>query len=64
VKGQFGIANLLVTDPDGRLPKTPLSLGLQLDAGMTAKVLRLARFNSRGSIRRVKRKSSSAARWT
>src|SRR6266404_2173469 len=41
VKGQFGIANLLVTDPDGRLPKTPLSLGLQLDAGMTAKVLRL-----------------------
>jgi len=41
VKGQFGIANLLVTDPDGKLPKTPLSLGLQLDAGMTAKVLRL-----------------------
>ncbi len=41
VKGQFGITNLLITDPEGKLPKTPLSLGLQLDAGMTAKVLRL-----------------------
>ncbi|MDB6064097.1 MAG: hypothetical protein JWR26_305 [Pedosphaera sp.] len=41
VKGEFGIANLLVTDAAGKLPKTPLSLGLQVDAGMAAKSLNL-----------------------
>ncbi|MDB6122839.1 MAG: hypothetical protein JWQ71_1832 [Pedosphaera sp.] len=41
VKGEFGIANLLLKDPEGKLPKVPLAVGLKVDAGFARKVLRL-----------------------
>ncbi len=41
VKGQFAISNLVVTDPEGKLPKNPLALEMQVDAGMTGKAARL-----------------------
>jgi hypothetical protein len=41
VKGEFGIANLLILDPAGKLPKTPLAVKMQVDAGMAGKTVNL-----------------------
>ena len=43
-KGNLVVTNLVVSDPSGRLPKTPLAVGMQLDAGMAKQVLDLRQF--------------------
>ena len=41
IKGELQVANLVVKDPSGRLPATPLALGLQLDGSLTPTGLEL-----------------------
>ncbi|GDY23171.1 hypothetical protein LBMAG56_45180 [Verrucomicrobiota bacterium] len=41
VKADVQVANLLLQDPAGSLPKTPLALGLTVDAGMQKQVVDL-----------------------
>ena len=41
VKGELHVANLVVKDPSGRLPATPLALDLQLDGSLTSTGLEL-----------------------
>ena len=41
VKGSFNVAKLLLTNPQGTLPKDPLSIGVNLDAGMAKQVVDL-----------------------
>ena len=41
VKADVQVANLLLQDPAGSLPKTPLALGLTVDAGMLKQVVDL-----------------------
>ena len=44
LKGSMNVTNLLVKDPEGKLPKTPLAVGLTLDGTMSKKVLDLRQF--------------------
>jgi hypothetical protein len=43
VKAELHVANLVVNDPEGKLPKTPLAVDAAFDAGMAKQVLDLRR---------------------
>jgi len=44
VKGKIDVSNLLVTDPAGKLPKTPLAVGLTLNGGFVNQIVNLEQF--------------------
>jgi hypothetical protein len=41
IKGSFSVTNLVVLDPAGKIPASPLAVTLGIDAGMSGKVLDL-----------------------
>jgi len=49
VTGDLSVANLLVSDPEKKLPNTPLGLAVKLDAAMTKDKMELRQFSGKAT---------------